>query len=122
MLLWRLALEGPLRTTALAEAVHSDISTVSRHVTALVSQGWISRMPDPDDGRAYLLVVTDDGRQIFERIRARRNEHMARALTDWPDAERVELIRLLERFNDDLERYLPRAQRCPAPNTRGEPE
>ncbi|GAA4200093.1 MarR family winged helix-turn-helix transcriptional regulator [Actinocatenispora rupis] len=110
VLLWRLVTEGPQRTTALAEAVHSDISTISRQVTALVKQGWVERTQDPEDGRAFLLAATDAGVHIYERIRDRRNEHMARILSRWPADDRHQLVELLDRFNNDFEDYLPRAQ------------
>ncbi|MGA8117158.1 MAG: MarR family transcriptional regulator [Actinocatenispora sp.] len=109
VVLWHLVTDGPRRATTLAEALHSDISTISRQVTALVSEGWITRTPDPEDGRAYLLAATDAGRQIFQRIRERRNAHMARVLAGWPDAERDQLLRTLEKFNNDFEDYLQRA-------------
>lgn len=109
VLLTHLALEGPSRTTTLAEAVHSDISTVSRQVTALVKRGLIERRPDPLDGRACLLAATAEGQGVFERIRNRRNEHVAKLLASWPLTDRQQLIRLLARFNDDFEEYLPRA-------------
>lgn len=111
ILLWHLVTGGPQRTSTLADAVRSDISTVSRQATTLVEHGWIERTPDPADGRAFLLVATDGGREIFQRIRERRTEHMGRALRGWPEPEQRTFIRLLERFNDDLETYLPCARR-----------
>jgi DNA-binding MarR family transcriptional regulator len=122
ILLWHLVAEGPQRTTALAEAVHSDISTISRQVTALVRHGWVERRPDPDDGRACLLAVTDTGRRAFEDIRRRRDTHMARIMDGWRHEERGELARLVERLNDDMESYLRRGQSgCGSElNTRGE--
>jgi DNA-binding MarR family transcriptional regulator len=121
VLLWRLAADGPQRTTALAEAVHSDISTISRQVTALVTQGWVERTPDPEDGRAYLLAPTEDGRRVYRRIRKRRNEHMAHVLAGWGDEDRRELLTLLDRLNDDFEEYLLRVHEgCSEKQQRGE--
>lgn len=128
VLLWQLIAEGPQRITALAEAVHSDISTVSRQVTALVRHGWIERRPDPDDGRACLLAVTPAGREVYERIRGCRDAHMVRIMDGWRYEERDELARLVARLNDDLESYLRHAhergpEQCsPELNKRGEGE
>ncbi|HEY3503178.1 MAG TPA: MarR family transcriptional regulator [Actinocatenispora sp.] len=121
VLLWRLVAEGPQRTTALAEAVHSDISTISRQATALVKQGWVERTQDPEDGRAHLLAATDAGVRVYERIRERRNAHMARVLAHWPAHDRHQLVELLDRFNNDFETYLPRAHGdCGSTQQRGE--
>ena len=59
LLLVHLAKDGARRAGALAEAVHSDPSTVSRQVAHLVQLGLVERVADPADGRATLLVATD---------------------------------------------------------------
>src|SRR5262249_38679467 len=56
LLLVYLVEHGPRRLGALADAVHSDISTVSRQVSALVKLGLVERRADPDDGRVSLLA------------------------------------------------------------------
>ncbi|MBA2323081.1 MAG: MarR family transcriptional regulator [Pseudonocardiales bacterium] len=105
VLLVHLVKDGPRRLSALAEAVHSDISTVSRQVTQLVQLVLVARQPDPSDGRASLLAATDEGRATFEAKRARRNQNMAKVLAEWTPADRATLCRLLGRFNDDYENH-----------------
>ncbi len=79
-----LATEGPQRTTALAEAVHSDTSTVSRQVGALVRHGLVERQADPADGRACLLAATPDRAARASSTTARaRTEQMADVLGHW---------------------------------------
>jgi DNA-binding MarR family transcriptional regulator len=104
-LLAHLALDGPQRTTTLADAVHSDTSTVSRQVSALVQHGLVEREADPEDGRACLLVATESGRATFDRARAERTRHIAAMLADWPASDRRTLVMLLDRFNDDFQNY-----------------
>ena len=58
---------APLRVSALAEVVHSDVSTVSRQVSTLVDLGFVIRGPDPDDGRAQALTLTDEGTALLHR-------------------------------------------------------
>jgi DNA-binding MarR family transcriptional regulator len=106
-LLAHLVREGPRRTTALAGAVHSDTSTVSRQVSTLVQHGLVERVADPQDGRACLLVATDKGRGTFDRARAERSRHIAALLTDWPQSDRRTLVMLLDRLNHDFENYHP---------------
>ena len=105
VLLARLVLEGPRRSNALAEAVRSDPSTVSRQVAALVRVGLVERRSDPDDGRASLLAATDEGHRVFEANRDLRNREIT-ALTDgWDEEDRETLASLLGRFTSDLERH-----------------
>ncbi|MGH3620713.1 MAG: MarR family winged helix-turn-helix transcriptional regulator [Sciscionella sp.] len=102
-----LVMEGPRRTTALAEAVHSDISTVSRQSATLVRLGLVERRPDPQDGRACLLAATPEGERVFDYNRKQRDAHIARMLGKWDDSEVRELVSLLDRFNTDFEVYRP---------------
>jgi DNA-binding MarR family transcriptional regulator len=100
-----LATEGPQRTTALAEAVHSDTSTVSRQVGALVRHGLVERQADPADGRACLLAATHSGLRCFEQQRKARTEHMARVLDGWSSEDLATVARLLDRLNTDFENH-----------------
>lgn len=111
--------EGPSRTSAIAERLHSDISTISRQTSALVQAGLIERQADPADGRACLLAPTDSGRALYEQARARRNYWLASTLHDWPKPDVDQLIGLLDRLNDDLAASLS----TPGPEpTQPEPE
>lgn len=104
-LLVQLADNGPLRTTALAEAVYSDTSTVSRQVGQLVRLGLVERRADPVDGRASLLAATEKGIDCLAKARRRRTEHIASMITDWPPADREQLVVLLDRFNTAFESH-----------------
>jgi len=109
LLLVHLAKDGARRAGALAEAVHSDPSTVSRQVAHLVQLGLVERVADPADGRATLLVATDEGRRVFDENRQLRNRRIAGLISDWPDDERHTFARLLTRFTDSFESHKARA-------------
>jgi DNA-binding MarR family transcriptional regulator len=57
-LLLHLIQDGPMRSSALAETVCADPSTVSRQAATLVELGLVERRPDPDDRRAVQLAAT----------------------------------------------------------------
>lgn len=102
-LLARLIIDGPARLTTLAEAMHSDSSTVSRQTSALVNAGLLERRPDAADGRACLLAATEAGHAAFRRYKRSRGERLARMLDGWPDEEVEQFACLLERFNGTFE-------------------
>jgi len=104
----RLVAEGPQRLSTLAEAVHSDPSTVSRQVAQLVALELVQRHPDPQDGRAARLTVTEAGRKVFDEHRRIRNQHIAAVLADWPGQDVQRLVALLDRLNTDFETYRAR--------------
>jgi DNA-binding MarR family transcriptional regulator len=107
VLLFPLERLGPLRQGALAELVHADPSTVSRHVSVLIEQGLVRRVADETDGRASRLVVTDAGRTAMAQVRAEREAHLARATADWSASDLTTLARLFGRLLDDLAASLP---------------
>jgi DNA-binding MarR family transcriptional regulator len=90
--------DGPMRASAVAESLHSDPSTVSRQVAALVKDGLLERRSDPEDGRASLLALTpkaDDVLADYDRIRL---DFFNQMLDDWSDADLRRLAELLNRF------------------------
>ena len=61
LLLTHLADHGPLRASAIVGHFAMDKASVSRQVQHLLDLGLVDRTPDPEDGRATLLSVSDDG-------------------------------------------------------------
>jgi DNA-binding MarR family transcriptional regulator len=98
---------GPLRQGALAELVHADPSTVSRHVTLLVDRGLVRRVADEQDGRASRLVVTPAGEAEVEKMRQERDSVLARVTAGWTADELATFTRQLRRFVRDLNDLLP---------------
>jgi DNA-binding MarR family transcriptional regulator len=114
VLLFPLARLGPLRQSALAELVHADPSTVSRHVAALVEQGLVRRVADESDGRASRLHVTDAGHTALEALRRERENHLAHVTADWDDGDLAALTTLFGRLLDDISATLPGHPDAPA--------
>jgi DNA-binding MarR family transcriptional regulator len=59
-----------MRMSALAEAVHFSLGGMTKLVARLESEGLVRREPDPTDGRAALVVLTDEGERRFAAARA----------------------------------------------------
>lgn len=106
-LLFLLVRDGPQRTSHLSEALHTEISTVSRQTSALVQHGLVAREADPEDGRACLLVPTSEGYRVFEENRKRRNEWLASVMADWPEGDSRRLTDLLGQLVTGLENFEP---------------
>lgn len=109
--LWRIVDEGPLRLTALAGLLGVDLSVVSRQVRSLEDSGFVSRLADPLDARASLVSATDHGQEAFNQTRKQRSEVLDSVLAQWPAADRSALVRLLSRFNLELEAAIKERQR-----------
>ena len=94
--------DGEQRCSALAAAVGVDGSVVSRQLAVLERDGFVVRRPDPLDGRASLVGLSDSGAAALARTRDARAHWTVAALADWTEDEAATLCALLERLVDDL--------------------
>jgi DNA-binding MarR family transcriptional regulator len=102
-LLKTLASSGPLRVTDLAICANLDASTVSRHVSQLHRAGLIERAPDPIDGRAHRVKLSDAGTARIDAALRSRRALLEKSLESWDSRDLEELDRLLKRFAADVE-------------------
>ncbi|CCH79989.1 hypothetical protein BN12_70005 [Nostocoides japonicum T1-X7] len=94
--------EEPRRVSTLATCVHSDVSTVSRQVSALVAQGLAEKVPDPQDGRVAMVSLSAEGVELVERLKVGRGRWFQRILSDWEPEEAERLIELLEKLTETI--------------------
>ncbi len=98
-----LLMQGPMRSQALAAALHLDKSTTTRVVDALVRKGYVERLADAEDARAVRLRVTRKGRQLHQRIDGdliEQQEALLRDLDPEIRAGATEILRRLARAAD----------------------
>ncbi|MFE2141052.1 MarR family winged helix-turn-helix transcriptional regulator [Streptomyces sp. NPDC059456] len=93
-----LARTGPRSAADLAPDVGIDRSGVTRRASRLEAAGLIRREADPADGRAHLLVLTEEGRSAVAELRTRLAAHIMGSLSGWPPGEAEEFARQLRRF------------------------
>ena len=63
-ILGTLKLQGPKRTSDLADILALDRSTVSRQVASALDSGLVVRDDDEHDARAAVISLSDEGRSI----------------------------------------------------------
>ncbi|MEU2433818.1 MarR family transcriptional regulator [Streptomyces sp. NPDC007861] len=102
-LLVRLEECGAQRATDLAVYFGVGKATMSRQLRALEELGLVDRAPDPADGRASLIRLTDEGTSRFRAVRKARRDRYVQKLADWDRAEVAELARLLHQLNTRAE-------------------
>jgi DNA-binding MarR family transcriptional regulator len=90
---------GRRRATDLAGYIGVGKATMSRQLRSLEGLGFVAREPDPDDGRASLLHLTDRGSERLRSVRDARRARYVERLADWDRTEVADLARLLHQLN-----------------------
>jgi DNA-binding MarR family transcriptional regulator len=74
--------ERTMRMSELAQVANGSLSRLSRVVDRLERRGWVSRRPDPDDGRYTLATLTDAGWDKVVRTAPGHVEEVRRRVFD----------------------------------------
>ena len=106
LLLNRIITRANVGVRALADEFHLDISTVSRQISALEQKGYVRRIPDPSDGRAYFFEVTDIGRRDLLEYKQARLARITQRLRGWSAEELDRFAGLLGKFNRTLDEQM----------------
>jgi len=80
----RVCREGPIRLTALAAKEGVSQPSMTQLIQRLERQGLMTRLADPDDGRAALIGITGDAQTLLDdrkRIRRERLTELLATLT-----------------------------------------
>ena len=80
----RVCREGPMRLTTLAAKEGVSQPSMTQLIQRLERQGLVTRLADPDDGRAALIGITGHGQELLDyrkRIRRERLTELLATLT-----------------------------------------
>ena len=83
-----LAVNGPRRVTELVKTEQISQPGLTQLVTRLERDGLVERRPDPADGRASLVHLTEAGREIGEARREDRSRHLHHLVVQLTPEER----------------------------------
>lgn len=103
--------EGAQSIGAAARRLLLDDSTVTRQVSAMVADGLIAKIPNPEDARSTLLEVTKKGKARAEAMRIERFRRLERLFRDWNTDERAEGAEVIARLNRSLSDVVNRPDR-----------
>ena len=94
---------GPRRASDLVEMFAIDKGAVSRQVGSLLELGMIERSPDPEDRRAAILAITDEGSRRLATIAAIRRQEVGQRLSGWSNEDLQAFVDMMARYNGALE-------------------
>jgi len=94
---------GPLRVGELARFEQVGKSTITRLVAGLEAAGYLQRSVDPDDGRSFLVALTDQAADALHDAALRQHAYLTRQLEALDDADRDALFAALPAIEKLLE-------------------
>jgi len=99
--------QEPIRLSDLAVTEGVSVPTLSRLVAGLEREHLIIRKPDPADGRAAQLHITEEGRARLDALRTERSAYLTERLGTLTQAQRDALAGAL-----DVLEVLAKSERC----------
>ncbi|MFA7322867.1 MAG: MarR family transcriptional regulator [Candidatus Nanopelagicales bacterium] len=111
-MLSKLAIEGPMRSSAISQYLMLDPSTVSRHICAMADDQLVTRTPDEHDRRAQWVTISPLGQQHLQARMLERISQLKHVIRDWPLGDKAEFGRLLARFVTDFDRTITEAEQA----------
>ncbi|MEW2272663.1 MarR family winged helix-turn-helix transcriptional regulator [Streptomyces griseofuscus] len=95
-----LVAEPGLDQRTVGERVGLDRSTIAEVISRLIRRGFLDKVRDPQDGRRFLLRVTDDGIQAHRKLAARTARMNQVFLAPLSAEERTSFFALIRRVTD----------------------
>lgn len=93
---------GPLSPSELADREGIRRPSATRLVAKLEEGGYVTREPDPDDGRSFRVSLSVVGAEHIRDVRSRKDAFLTRRLQELSAEDRA----TLDRASDLLERLL----------------
>ncbi len=96
----------------LASGLKISSPAATKLVDRLAGRGWVKRNPHPSDRRKWVLILTDEGRRIYETVQSAEAKHFAEILQHMAPADRDALARGLEAFLEAVQHRVDREELC----------
>ncbi|WP_082536453.1 MULTISPECIES: MarR family winged helix-turn-helix transcriptional regulator [unclassified Roseateles] len=104
-LLTELGRSGPLPLSELGTRVSLEKSWVSRAVEVMAARGLVTKEPNPQDARSWLVTLTADGERTVDELNQTLDEHAQQLLASLSERERAavetSLLTLLKALRED---------------------
>ena len=95
---------GGMSQRRLGEITQIEKSSIVLFVDALEAGGWVRRVADPEDRRAHIVEMTQEGAARFTALGLRMQEVQDAFVAPLDESERDQLVALLIKVTDDASR------------------
>ena len=86
----------------LSSALSVPMSTATRMIDWFVNNGYVQRLPDPEDRRVVRVALTDKGRQLHKTIESYTGEGVKQVVSGLTAEEQTTLFALIHKVVSQL--------------------
>ncbi|SFR79774.1 DNA-binding transcriptional regulator, MarR family [Streptococcus equinus] len=90
--------KGAMKVGQLIDSILATSGNMTVVIRNMEKKGWVTRHTCPDDKRAYLVSLTDVGRQVIEHALPLHMAKIEETFSVLTEEEQDQLIRLLKKF------------------------
>ena len=90
--------------TEIAEHLHIELPSATSLLNKLVTLQLVKRQQDEKDRRLVRIVLTKEGNDMLAQARKAKESHVTKLLSYLTSEERQELLRLMEKLNERIEK------------------
>jgi DNA-binding MarR family transcriptional regulator len=87
--------DEPLTPSEISDRTLISSATMTSTLDRLARQGWIRRLPNPEDRRSVLVEITDEGQQLCDRFLPGIHAVEREVMSELDPLEREQLLLLL---------------------------
>ena len=95
--------QDDVRSSRLVENFGIDKGAISRQISSLVDLGLVERVPDPEDGRATRLRLTEDAKARLQAVSESGWGRFGERLAGWSDDDLTGFAGTLQHYNEALD-------------------
>lgn len=97
---------GPLSQKALADRTRKEQATITRYIDNLTKKGLVTREADPHDRRAYLIVLTDQAKDLLATTEPVATNAANSLTTDISQDEIDAFLDVLQRLKENADDFV----------------
>lgn len=97
--------KGPHTSVVLAEMLGVSKPMITAHITALMKQGYVTKTPSPDDGRAAYILPTDKAVELVAAAQKETDNQLRHMMNTLGQNDFYALVTLITRANHIMEEY-----------------
>lgn len=87
---------------SISEKLEMTEASAGRLIDRMVAEGLVERRPKPEDRRAHCIYPAEQAAPLIANLTEMRSSHEERLLAGLSEAERAELVRLLDHISGNL--------------------